>query len=142
MSPLETRAWFALWGMCPTYAIYFALQVADPPWLDTLLERIACLAATSLAYAAVAITGALVTAGRARDQGLMADERDRAIDAYATRIAYFVLMAGAVLSGMVMPFNNGGWKIVNAALLAIVLAEVLKNLLIIRGYRGLQRLAQ
>ena len=37
--------------------------------------------------------------------------------------------------------RKAGWSLVNAALLWIVLAEVLRNLLIVRGYRGRAALA-
>jgi C4-dicarboxylate transporter len=128
--------------MCPAYAVYFALQILSPTWLTTLLERIACLAATASVHALVSIVGLLVFKWKERGQGLMADERDRAIDTHATRIAYYALMTGTILVGVVMPFNQGGWKIVNSALLAIVLAEVLRNVLIVWGYQGAPRLAQ
>ncbi|WP_275669868.1 hypothetical protein [Rhodanobacter glycinis] len=36
---------------------------------------------------------------------------------------------------MVMPFNNAGWKLVNTALLFIVLAETARYALILIGYR-------
>jgi len=141
MSPLESRAWLTLWGMCPAYMIYFALQLAGPTWLTSMAERIICLAAVAGVHAIICLVGLLVLKGRERDQGLLADERDRAIDAHATRIAYYILMVGTVLAGMVAPFNQGGWKIVNGALLAIVLAEAVRNLLVVQGYRGTPRLA-
>ncbi|WEN14228.1 hypothetical protein PY254_13405 [Rhodanobacter sp. AS-Z3] len=34
-----------------------------------------------------------------------------------------------------MPFNKGGWEIVNAALFFIVLTETVRNALIVLGYR-------
>jgi len=142
MSPLENRSWLMLWTMGPIYLAYFAIQVAAPAWLTGMLARIACLAAASGGHGVVYVIGLLVLMARERGQGLMADERDRAIEAGATRIAYYVLMAGAVLVGMVMPFTKTGWSLVNAALVSIVLAEVLRNLLIVRGYRGRLALAQ
>jgi hypothetical protein len=142
MSPLESRAWLSLWGMCPPYCIYFALQIAAPAWLTTTPGRFICLAAAAGVHALVCLTGLVVLVRRERGHGLLADERDRAIEAHATRIAYYALMVGTVLVGMVMPFSRGGWQIVNGALLAIVLAEALRNALIVRGYRGTPRLAQ
>ena len=141
MSPLESRACVFLLGLCPSYAVYFALQIAAPAWLSTTPERMACLAVAAGAHAAICVVGLLVIKRRERGEGLLADERDRAIEARATRIAYYALMVGAVLAGMVMPFNNGGWRIVNTALLAIVIAERLRNVLIMRAYRGTPRLA-
>jgi len=142
MSPLENRAWLMLWTMCPIYLVYFAIQIAAPPWLSSMLQRIACLAVAAGAHGVISVVGLLVLLARQRGQGLLADERDRAIEAHATRIAYYVLMGGAVVVGMVMPFSKGGWSLVNAALLSIVLAEALRNLLIVRGYRGSPALAQ
>ena len=40
-----------------------------------------------------------------------------------------------ILVDMVMPFGNTGWKLVNTALLAIVLAETARYALIVMGYR-------
>lgn len=63
------------------------------------------------------------------------DERDRAIDRRSVALAYYVLMAGMILVGVVMPFNAGGWSIVNAALLAVVLAEVVHHTCVVASYR-------
>jgi uncharacterized membrane protein len=136
VSPLEDRAWLALWSMCPPYLIYFALQVGSPAWPATMLERIGCLAAASLTHVVIFILGLLWLKRREREQGLFADERDRAIQARATAAAYIVLLIGAVVAGMVMPFSQGGWKIVNAVLLATFVAEVVRYALIVLGYRG------
>ena len=54
----------------------------------------------------------------------------------ATRTAYFVMLTGLIVVGMVMPFNNNGWKLVNSALLFIVLAETVRYALILIGYRS------
>ena len=62
-------------------------------------------------------------------------ERDRTIDGRATRTAYFILLTGMIVVGMVMPFNNAGWKLVNTALLFIVLTETARYVLILIGYR-------
>jgi uncharacterized membrane protein len=66
---------------------------------------------------------------------LLEDERDRAIDGRATRTAYFILLTGMIVVGMVMPFNNGGWKLVNTAAFFIVLTETARYALILIGYR-------
>ena len=142
MSPLETRARLMLWTMIPIYLIYFAVQIAAPAWLTGILPRIACLAAASGGHGVIYVIGLLVLMARERGQGLHADERDRAIEAGATRIAYYLLMSGTTaVVGMIMPFTKTGWNLVNAALLWIVMAEALRNLLIVRGYRGRPALA-
>lgn len=141
MSSLESRAWLSLWGMCPPYLIYFAVQLASPGWPGTILGRFGFLAAVACAHATVYVVGLSVLKLRERGAGLLADERDRAIDARGTRTAYFVLLTGTIVVGMMMPFGQSGWKVVNAALLAIVLAEATRNIMIVVGYRGQQRLA-
>jgi uncharacterized membrane protein len=127
--------------MCPPYIVYFALQAGAPGLVGGFVRRFAWLAAAACLHAAVYLIGFLVLKSRERGEGLLADERDRAIDARATRIAYFVLLTGTVIVGMMMPFTRGGWDLVNAALLAIVLAESVRNGLIVMGYRGSLRLA-
>jgi len=141
MSSGESRAWLSLWGMCPPYLIYFVVQLAAPGWPGTVLGRFGLLAAAACTHAAVYGVGLSVLKRRERGEGLLTDERDRAIDARGTRAAYFVLLAGTVMVGMVMPFGQSGWKVVNTALLAIVSAETLRNIMIVAGYRGSRRLA-
>ncbi len=141
MAPLESLARFNLWGMCPAYAVYFAIQIGLPTWLTTTPERLVCFAAVTGVHAAVYLTGLALVKRKEQGEALLADERDRAIEARANRIAYFLLMGGLVVVGMVMPFNAGGWRIVNAAVFAIVSAETLRNVLIVQGYRGTPRLA-
>jgi hypothetical protein len=130
--------------MCPPYLVYFALQIGAPAWVAklTILEHFGLLAAASITHAAVFVVGLLLLKHRERGEGPLADERDRAIDARATRNAYYALMAGAVVAGMVMPFSNAGWKIVNTMLLMIVLSETLRCALTVTSYRGTLRLAQ
>lgn len=108
MSSLQKRAWLALWSMCPVYCIYFAIQIGFPDRLQTMLERIGCLAAVASLHAVAYICGLLVIKRHEAGEPLLEDERDRAIDGRATRTAYFILLTGMIVVGMVMPFNNGG----------------------------------
>jgi uncharacterized membrane protein len=143
MSSLESRAWLALWSLCPPYLVYFAVQLAAPDWLTTMWRRIACLAVAAAVHVAVFAAGAVwLKVRERREEGLFADERDLAIDARAMRGAYYVLLFGAITVGMVMPFKDSGWKIVNASLLFIVLSEVARNALILRDYRARPQLAR
>jgi hypothetical protein len=144
MSPLESRAWLQLWAMGPPYAIYFGLQIARPDLFENLglIPRLACFGATALTHAAITVIGWLVLKWRERGEHLLADERDRAIEGRATTAAYYVLLAGVILVGVIMPFTDHGWKIVNTSLLAIVLAEMLRQLMIALAYRRAVRFAQ
>lgn len=135
MSLYEYRAWAMLWGLGPAYVGYFALQLAHPPWLTTTTERLVCLAAAAIVHPLICLIG-FGLRGRQQDAAPISDERDHAIDARSTRAAYWVLMIGAVSVGMGLAFSRGGWPIVNATLLAVVVAEVLRNALIVQAYRA------
>lgn len=64
-----------------------------------------------------------------------ADERDRAITRRSTTVAYYVLMTGTLVAGGVMPIWFAGWTIVNAALFAIVVAEIIRCIVAAASYR-------
>jgi hypothetical protein len=143
MSPLESRAWLQLWAMGPPYLVYFGLQLARPEWFErlNLIQRLACFGATALTHAAITLIGLLMLKMRERGEHLLADERDRAIEGRATLSAYLVLMAGVVLVGVILPFYQPGWTVVNTALFFIVAAEMLRHLLIALAYGRAKRFA-
>ena len=134
MPTLEKRAWLSLWTMCPGYLVYFAIQIFYPELTPTVLSRFGLLALVAGLHAVGYVAGLLVMKARDPDDGQV-DERDRVIDARATRAAYFLLLTGMLLCGMVMPFTESGWKVVNTALLFIVASEALRDVLTVRGYR-------
>lgn len=135
MTLIEKRAWLTLWTMCPVYLVYFAIQVGWPDWPSGFLAKFGLLAAIAGLHAIGYIAGELAFRYRNREDGLQQDERDDAIDARATRAAYFVLISGTILAGAIMPFTDRGWKVANTALLFIVLSETLRAALTVRGYR-------
>jgi uncharacterized membrane protein len=135
MSSLEKRAWLMLWSMCPAYAVYFAIQAGLPALLPTMSTHILCLAIVSGTHAAIYLTGVLLIRRNESGEATLEDERDVAIDRRASRTAYFILLTGMIVVGVVMPFNRQGWQIVNTALLAIVLSETVRYALIVVSYR-------
>jgi len=135
MSLIEKRAWLTLCTMGPVYLLYFAIQIGWPQLTPTVLSKFGLLAAVAGLHAIGYIAGELMFRYRNREDGLQKDERDDAIDARAARAAYMLLLAGTMLTGMVMPFTDSGWKIANTALLFIVLSEALRGALTVRGYR-------
>ncbi len=135
MSLAERRAWVGLLSLCPAYFVYFTILLRFPGWVTSFADRMGLLAIVATGHAVLAITGTIVFARRRRQDGLAEDERDRMIDRRATRIAYFILIAGMILVGCVLPFTKAEWQTVNAALLTIVIAEGLRQFLIIIGHR-------
>jgi hypothetical protein len=71
----------------------------------------------------------------AQDAGTPPDERDRAIMGLSLRSAYYVLIGGMIVVGCIMPFNSGGWSIINAALFMIVFAEAVHYGVVVLSYR-------
>lgn len=63
------------------------------------------------------------------------DERDRAIEHRSLSAAYYVLIAGMILVGCIMPISSTGWTIVNAAIFWIVAAEVVRYSVVVAIYR-------
>ncbi|MEO9079316.1 MAG: hypothetical protein ABI268_08390 [Rhodanobacter sp.] len=100
-----------------------------------MLERIGLLAVVASIHAVAYVSGLLMLKWRETGESLLEDERDRAIDGRATRSAYFILLTGMIVVGMVMPFNKAGWELVNAAVFFIVLSEAVRYALILIGYR-------
>ena len=135
MSSLEKRAWLSLISMFPAYLAYFTVVISLPSLLPGMLQQISWLAIIACIHAVIYLAGYMVFKRQERMDHLLSDERDHAIEGRATRIAYFLLMAGMILVGAVMPFEKSGWDIANTALLVVVLCESLRDLLIIRGYR-------
>jgi len=83
----------------------------------------------------VAIVSAVLGIQARREAQAKPDERDRAIARRGASVAYFVLMVGMILVGVVMPFGDPRWKITNAALLSLVIAEAVRYILVILSYR-------
>jgi MFS family permease len=90
----------------------------------TVVQAIAVTAVTTLLAA--------ISSDEARARP---DERDRAVARRGASIAYFVLIVGLITVGVIMPFNTFGWRLSNAALFALVLAETVRHLIIVLSYR-------
>ncbi|MFZ5668845.1 MAG: hypothetical protein ACOY4K_05085 [Pseudomonadota bacterium] len=136
MSARERFAWLWLGTLVVAYAAYFtALGLIG----DTLTfgGRVALFGACAAAQMLALGIGGLIL--RRRRDELPVDERDRAIEHRALAAAYRVLMAGMIVVGGLMPFDARTgmdvWTTFNAAVLAIVLAELTHQLLVVRAYR-------
>jgi uncharacterized membrane protein len=133
----EKIAWVSLATMIVAYGVYFAMlasaaRTGPPP----VVHMLVLFAGVTVAQVIViAIVTAVLAVLAHRDANAPADERDRAIGRRAANIAYYVLMVGMILVGVVMPFSEPGWKIINAALGALVIAEAMRYGLVILSYR-------
>ncbi|WP_230771857.1 hypothetical protein [Sphingomonas sp. Leaf4] len=129
----EKQAWLALSVMVVAYGAYFALVAASQ---RSMLDMLLLFGGVATAQAVIMIVGSILLAVRAgKEARAKADERDRAIDRRGTRIAYFVLLTGMIVVGVVMPFSKQGWQISNAALLALVAAEIVRYGVVVASYR-------
>ena len=129
----EKQAWLALSVMVVAYGVYFALVAGER---RSMLAMLLLFGGVAIAQAVVMIVGSIVLAVRAgKEAQARADERDRAIDRRSARIAYFVLLIGMIMVGVVIQFSEQGWRISNAALLALVVAEVVRYGVVVVSYR-------
>lgn len=136
----EKLAWVTLGSMLIAYSIYFSLLALyfDPrlPGGPRILQMLMLFGGVTIAQAVVvAIVSAVLGVQARREAQAKPDERDRAIARRGASVAYFVLMVGMILVGVVMPFGDPPWKIINAALLSLVIAEAVRYILIIVSYR-------
>lgn len=133
----EKIAWLTLGTMLVAYGVYFgivgpAVRFGENRLLDILWS----FGLVATAHAVAMVVGAIAIAVTAtKEAQARADERDRAIARRGATIGYYVLIVGMILVGVVMPFSEPPWKIVNTALLAIVLAETAHQAVVLLSYR-------
>ena len=136
MSFKEKSAWLALAAMLLAYVPFFALAAVSPPAPMPDLRLISLFAAVSILRVVVLGLGTLWFRLRSpEDARAPADERDRVISNRATTIAYYVLITGVLATGGFMPFYTGGWGIVSATILIVVIAEIVRCIMVVVGYR-------
>jgi hypothetical protein len=128
----EQFAWTWLGTLVVAYGAYFAALILLRPMVATPLAQFSLLGAIAAAQMVAVGLFWLIAAHRGRPAP---DERDRAIEHRSSAMAYYVLIGGMIVVGCVMPFSAGGWDLVHAAVLAIVLAEIVHHGLIVVGYR-------
>ena len=133
----EKIAWMSLLTIALTFGPYFVLAALRPPG-DALpnLPQLGTYAAAALSNMLLLGVGHWLLRWRApEDAQAPTDERDRTIAQGATTASYYVLMAGMILVGGIMPFVSRGWDIVNAGLFWLVLAETVRHLVTAYRYR-------
>jgi hypothetical protein len=134
----EKTGWLSLIAMAVTFGPYFAIVATHAIPASGLpnMRLLVAFAVTACCQAFILGAGHLYLGLRSPDEArLPPDERDRAIMRRSISSAYYVLIAGMILVGGVMPFNSSGWSIVNAAILMIVTAEVVHYGVLVLCYR-------
>jgi uncharacterized membrane protein (DUF485 family) len=129
----EKLAWINLVAMLIAYSVYFTListSVLSPISMLRLFTAV-----TVVEVVAVIVVTIVLAALSHHEARAKADERDRAIGRRGASVAYFMLIIGVLTVGVVLPFSNVGWPITNAALLALVIAEVVRHIIIVVSYR-------
>jgi hypothetical protein len=138
MSYRERVAWLSLLTMLLTFGPYFTL-VAIEFFPDAKLPdffQLFCYGVTAVSHACLLGLGHLWLRRRfAQEAKAPLDELDLQIKQRAMSVAYYVLMTGMIMVGVVMPFTEQGWKIVNSALFMIIVAEVVQQSMVVLGYR-------
>jgi hypothetical protein len=134
----EKTAWLSLLAMVVTFGPYFTMiatrSLPSEPMPN--LRQLGLLAVTAVVQMLILGVGNLYLRRRsAQDARTPLDERDQAIMRRSVSSAYYVLIAGMILVGCVMPFRSGGWSIVNAALFMIIAAEVVHYGVVVFSYR-------
>src|ERR1700678_2424827 len=127
MAYREKAAWLSLGAIVVAFVPYFTVAALRAQTETALIPQL------ELYTIAVGVQLLILAAGywylrrqSPSDAAMPADERDIAIANRSTTVAYYVLMAGTIVVGCVMPFSNPGFAIVNAAFFAIILAQVVR----------------
>lgn len=133
----EKTAWLTLICMGIAYALYFgwviSVERGGEPALTTLLWHFGIIAG---AQAIVIVLGTIALATLSGVEArTRPDERDRAIARRGATGAYYLLLIGMIVVGVVMPFSETPWKIINTALFAIIIAETARYTIVILSYR-------
>ena len=133
----EKIAWLALGTMLVAYTVYFTVVGPNAGFGEArMIDIVWSFGLVATAQAVAMIVGTIaISVTATKEANPPADERDRAIARRGSTIGYYVLIVGMIIVGVVMPFSEAPWKIVNAALLAIVLAEVTHQAVVLLSYR-------
>ena len=138
MSYREKIAWLYLIAILITFGPYFTVAALQTPLEQIMpdLRQLGMFAITTIAQVVIIGIGHLyLRLGSPQEARFPPDERDQAISSRSITWAYYVLISGMILVGCVMPFTSGGWKLINTALLMIVLAEIVHYGMTVFHYR-------
>lgn len=121
--------------MALVYSVYFTVTFTQPPpsrLIDMLWLFGIAAPMHALLYGAI---GFAIKIHAGKEGSAPLDERDRAIARRGRSVAYLVLLFGTLLTGVMMPFSETPWKIVNTTLLMVVIAELVDQGVMVASYR-------
>jgi len=134
----EKTAWLSLLAMVVTFGPYFTIIAtrALPSEPMPNLGQLRLFAVTAIVQMLILGVGHLyIRRGSKQEARIPPDERDEAIMRRSVSSAYYVLIAGMILVGCVMPFGSSGWSIINAAVFMIIAAELVHYGVVVFSYR-------
>ena len=137
MAYREKLAWAGLISLVLCYGLYFIFRpLDDAASVIDLLRRLGGFAAATVGRGLLWGAAALYLMWKTpRADRAGPDERDRSISRRGSAYAYGVMIAGMIVVGIIMPFSDHGWAIVNAALFAIAVSEAVRLMVAIASYR-------
>lgn len=138
MAYREKLAWLELIGMVIAYGGYFiAIGLVDPaPGRMEALTYVALFGAASVVRLLILGSGWLtLRAQMGSEARAKPDERDRAIARRGAAIGYYFLLGLMLWVGVVLPLTDSGWAVANTALAAIIIAEIIRDLVVVISYR-------
>jgi len=136
MTYREKTTWLIVVSMAVAYTLYFGLIIGGHPAGREMFPMLWLFGGVAATQALVVIAGyAVLAMTTPKAERRRPDERDRAISRRGAAAAYYVLMAGTIATGVVMPFTDTGVTIANTALFAIVLAELVHATTMLVSYR-------
>lgn len=133
----EKIAWVTLVALCVAYGVYFLVLGPNVAFGENdLVDVVWSFGPVAVAHALITIGGSILVAVTApRDANRPADERDQAISRRSNAIGYYALLVGLIFVGVVMPFSEPPYKIINVALAVVVLVEIVRNATTLISYR-------
>ncbi len=132
----EKTAWLNVIAMIAAYTVYFGLLLSGHPAGRDVFPMLWLFGAIAVAHAVTVIVGTVILSAQApKSERVRADERDRAIAGGAATTAYYVLLVGMMVVGVYMPFVDGGVRLANCGLFAIVAAELVNSIVVLLSYR-------
>jgi hypothetical protein len=129
----EKTAWITLAAIMIAYGVYFTLIGASALTANAMLGLFG--AVTVIQVVAVIVLTTVLAALSGQEARAKPDERDRAVARRGASIAYFVLMVGMITIGVAMVFRQADWRLTNAILFVLVVAEAVRHVIVVISYR-------